>query len=458
MADNLMSDQRHTELMKAAEACIGLMNVGVRPNPALAKIADDHHMNEKEVSLVSHAVNNSKQLAHLQTTSPEKREEEFPITDAEEVKVIRTQPLTNAEDDPGDRYGPQDEKGETTKQKYHENDALDIKEELDKEAAASYSENSDFRLQPSQPDAVSTLRSAWGLEKGVPKLAEYEDPNPFAKLDYYRIGVEEARLKYAAARDQAISAINSLSESFRRVDAPRFAEFEKAAAATGVSRRTLDFIYEAGRLEKFGEERADLTQKLASPLYITSKTNEYVQKSVCADNFLKEAIDASAALSVIKKRAEAASPKIAGDTPTGVPGDIFKIDLDPQPAEEALSRAPSEFLGLGEDPVEGIRGIAGIGEAEKDKKEPRLSQEATQEMANFEARAVLEELMEDPVVGGYSMPEVVEAYNAAMSVNPNFGKAALTSYMRQHLATEGAVPLDLQLRASPRTPAGVGGD
>ncbi len=55
--------------------------------------------------------------------------------------------------------------------------------------------------------------------------------------------------------------------------------------------------------------------------------------------------------------------------------------------------------------------------------------------------------MEDEYIGGHSIPEVIEAYNAAMSVNPNFGRAELVSYIRQHLATQGAVPLDLQLRA-----------
>jgi len=43
---------------------------------------------------------------------------------------------------------------------------------------------------------------------------------------------------------------------------------------------------------------------------------------------------------------------------------------------------------------------------------------------------------------------VVDSYNRAMSVNPRFGEAELTSYIRSDLATEGGVPLDLQLRAT----------
>jgi len=66
MSEKLMSDERHEHLLKSAEETVGLMNIGIDPNAALAKVAEDKNLNDHEVDVVAHAVNNSKQLAYLQ--------------------------------------------------------------------------------------------------------------------------------------------------------------------------------------------------------------------------------------------------------------------------------------------------------------------------------------------------------------------------------------------------------
>jgi hypothetical protein len=87
MSLKFMPDSRHDELIKAASECIDLMNMDISPNTALKKVAEDFGMNDKEVVLVSHAVNNSKQLAHLQSADKEDKGSPFPLTNAQAVIV-----------------------------------------------------------------------------------------------------------------------------------------------------------------------------------------------------------------------------------------------------------------------------------------------------------------------------------------------------------------------------------
>lgn len=462
MPDKLMSEERHMQLIKAAEETIGLMNIGIDGEAALAKIADDNVMNDHEVELVAHAVNNSKQLAHIQESAPEDRDKSFPVINSDGVRAQRQEPITNADVNTDDRYAPQEDMGDSTEQKQDENDSLDTQDKILKDAAATtWKSPGDFRRRAETPDYATALREGWGLQETKVAHAEYENPNPYAKNDYIRIGIEEARVKAAEARNACEGALDKLAYTLRYASAPKFARLEKIAYAAGVSEATMNLVYHAAGLEGLDER---LQEKTASEgrIYITSTENEYLQDCVRADTMWKAAADATAACRILSERlatANAALDKVAadvGDRPPYYEGNLMgapvnvSSTIDPGELGEPIGKAPEEFF-AGEEAIRGALGTEGGGD-EIDTLEKALPQDVRQGMENLEGRATIEDLMQDEYIGGHSLPDVVDAYNAAISVNPDFAhsKAQLISYMRQHLATKGGVPLDLQLKARPK--------
>jgi hypothetical protein len=174
-----------------------------------------------------------------------------------------------------------------------------------------------------------------------------------------------------------------------------------------------------------------------------------LDRCVRADTLWKEAADYLAAKTVLETRYAEAQAKVAGalDWAAGK-NDQVAIDASLKGVGEALSTAPQDILGLGADPNATVMDAAGLSKPEGFEVNPSLDKTMRQDLANVDARGRLETLMQDNYISGHPLPEVIDAYNAAMSVNPQFGQAELTSYMRQHLASKGAVPLDLQVRAS----------
>lgn len=430
MPDELMSDARQKVLLKAAEETIGLMNVGIEPSAAMFKVAQDAGLNDHEVDVVTHAVNNSRQLAHLQTTTGDDRAASFPLIDPDKVRAYgELQPTTNADENTGSRYGSQEEAGDNVEAKIDAPDATCV-----------HKKQADYRLRKPREDHLSALRAGWGLPStGIAKVAAYEDPNPFSHIDYYRIGIEEARLRYTQKCNECTQAMYKVAEELRRIDAPAWCEVEKTAAALGVEKATLDFIAAVAQIEKFGGVRADLSVKTASTLKVSQRVMDIAQHCVRADTFWKEAADIHCAHEILSERQERAYSDLMPKEAT--------ISANLGELAEPIEKAPEEFGGVNPDI---IRSAIGGGEAPSTSAPTGPSHGIRQELRNNSARAQLEGLLSDEYIGGYNLPEVIEAYNSAMSVNPNFGHAELVSYLRQHLATQGGVPLDLQIRARPK--------
>lgn len=457
MPDQLMSEQRQQDLMKVAEETIGLMNIGVDGEAALRKLSEDKLLNDHEVELVAHAVNNSKQLHHLQTAAPEDREKTFEVINAKNItkKDERPQPATNAEGNSGDRYAPQETMGDSTAQKQDAPDAPEIHKELLDKAAESHQEYGDYRKKATTVDYAAILRDGWGLAQKQSKVAEYIDPNPYAKLGHTQIAIEEARLRESQCTYEALGTIQKVAERFRHVGAPAFEHIEKIATQLGVATETMDLIYRAGALDKFGEKRATHT-KVASRMYVSQSDNDLAELCVHADTMWKTAANAA----VEMRQAEEAHKKVAQRVAALAgsmmdPADNMRFDLNPSSLEQPLARAPQDYSGLGETREEQVTTLSdalgsggGADAGELKSFEEGIPLDVRQGLRNTDTRAAIEGLMEDDFIGGHSLPDVIEAYNAAMSVNPAFGRAQLVSYMRQHLATEGGVPLDLQMRAS----------
>ncbi len=437
-----MNDSRQNQLMKAAEVVVCLINAQVDPSVALRKVAADNNMNSKEVDLVSAAVNNSQVISHLETSKPEDKHAPFVITNADEV-VDKEHP------DDKDTIGQEQEEDKDAGR-----DATEIKDVITKEALSrSFIDNTDYRKVKSD---IATLRAEWDVRDT--KLAAWQDPTPMNKLRKYKHIVNEAKLAYTVNRDSALDKIASLASKFTFVVKPDFALMEKAALAEGVTPEILDIVYEAGNLSKHKIAR-NQTKTAGETIYVTKPVMDLVKNLKEIDKLWKMASDSwiayEKAIEVHNEREENLLPitKVAADKEKDH-GSLFGNSLDlghvASQAGEHMGAFPEEYTGLNNSGSDTIGNLGHIMNVTKGEGEPSntLEYNVQQPIKNMGTRKTIESLMADKYIGGHSLPEVVEAYNRAMSVNPKFGLAELQSYLRQDLASAGAVPLDLQIRAS----------
>lgn len=419
-----MSDQRQEVLIKSAESVLEYMNIGVEPTAALKKVAQEKDLNAKEVELVSSAVNNSKTLATLQTEKPENKGKSFPLTNAKTVV-----------DDLFPDY--KEDKSQASADRGQQ--AVIRAKQLNKEAvAASYYDYTDYRFgELGDFRAVSTI--------GEAKTARVVEKPGLGKLAGL---IEEERLQYTIARDGAETALSKVAIAFRYADAPKFERIEKIAHHAGVTPELVNMVYVLGNLESIGQKRGTDFQKTASTVRALPNEFKLLQDLMRADVLWKQAADHLAQQQVLEAEYRAREQKLYA----------VKVAEDHQVSVNlgtgSVGSTFDNFVGtgIGSDKLhEGIMDVAGIraGEGGKDdKKEPILPLSTRQQLSNNNAQETLGKLMGDQYIGGHKLPDVIDSYNRAMSVNPHFGEAELLSYIRQDLATEGGIPLDLQLRAS----------
>lgn len=428
----LMDDNRHSQLIKAAEQCIDLMNIGIDPNAALRKVAKDNTMTDKEVYLVSHAVNNSKQLAHLQTAKAEDKEKPFPLTNAEEAlgAASPAQLATGSEHSEQDAEQP---------------DAVGITENLKKDAAAdTYEDRGSYRrvfVSTEEKTAnVAALREAWGVT-GKTATVDTDLTNPYDSLNEVRFGIDRMSQEAMQLRDAACAKLDKIAQAFLYADPPSFAEFEKAAGTLGVTQEIIDLIYEMGPAEL---EMARSQEKVASErMHVSTDVYGLVKDAENADQLWQASADREAVKKHLQGVLRLEEAKIAGLLPEELE------DIEGVLGEGREESEKSDFLGLGEKPVEAISAISHVPSSVKSEtKIDDLSHGTRQQILNSNARSRIEALLQDPYVGKHEVPDVIDAYNQAISVNPNFGNAEILAYAKQHLGSRGAVPLDLMIRAS----------
>lgn len=421
----LMPEHRMDHLMKVAEECIGLISIDVEPNAALKKLATDNFLTDKEVELVSHAVNNSRQLAQFQQADAENRDKPFPLTNA---KIVNER-----------RYGTPGEMSADAKQTQDQPDAVGIADNVKK--MASYSESVDYRLRISPTLDALAIREQLGVVS-PPKVASVTLSSVHPSQAFL-VGIDEARTRAAQSTDAAAGIIRKVASVFQKIVAPDFADFEKVAAAEGVCDELVQMVYDDGNLSKYGAQRMKESVKTAR-IYTTSEIVNLVDLLKQAQEHIDDAANALAAKTVLETHRKTALGKLAS---------LFEsnIQVGPQGLSQEFEKAPGSFLGMGEDPNKAIMDIAGESKPEGYAPEASLSHDVSQELKNVDAQEQIQKLLDDPYIKGYDLPDIIDAFNAARSVNPTFGTAQLTSYVRQHLATGGGIPLELQARASRRS-------
>ncbi len=435
-----MSDDRQQHLIKCAQKVIELMNISVKPDAALVKVAKDEDLNSNEVALVSHAVNNSKTLSHLAGSAPEDKGAPFTLTNAElaNAQLNDSHPASEAKQD-----GVEKEAKKT--------------EAWKKEAAASSLYEYSSYLDIDQEDHRPMARTAFGVEApALPqaKLAsvgldddlqvQFEDGvDSLKKIAKLARQAEAARTEASYERDCGLNILSKLAVELRRTDAPRWDRIEKLAVAKGIGSDTLDLIYGGCALEGIGCKRAG-TEKLAGYVEASAREMVLVAAALQLESHIKRAGACSATQDLLQDRhdeLEARLMKVSGTF------DVINSEVSalPDKLTGAAYAGPSKTVELLGSAAGNMRSDGDEGSGYDKGDNTPLSLDARQNLTNVGGRQQIESLLGDEFIGKHPIPNVVDAFNRAMKTNPNLGEAELTQLVRQDLAGDGA-PLDTLLR------------
>lgn len=431
MSFKLMSEARQDHLIKCAESVADLTSAGIDPTSALRKVAEDAGLNANEIKRVSEAVNNASQLHVLQTEKPENRGKIAPLSNAEQVI--------------GELYP--DKKAEVDEDRAKQPDALEISDRINKTAVAKSLEDSGFYFQDQPTDHAQFFKTALALEPVTYRKTAGRSELELNDLRYLP-QIDAARLEASRLQDQAQEKIAAAATLFRRVGGAKFATVTQLAVCDPL---ILDLIWESENLAKIGHSRDNVKLAAYGKVPATAADLEAVALLHDADLLVKQAIDYQVCELLLKgERAEkerSLLQKFAEDKG----GSSFKTTADLQ-----IDKMPGHVEGVQKDllgdntPGQLLGGALDVskGDSESSDKPFQLPVGIRQQMANTDTQHQIEDLMQDEFVGGHDLPKVVDAYNRAISVNPNFGRAELLSYIRQDLATDGGVPLDTMIRAT----------
>jgi hypothetical protein len=470
MTIELMGNRRHAELIKAAEETIDGIGDGLAPNAALMKSAKEHDLNSKEVALVSSTVNNALTVSHLADSEPEQKADPFVITNADEV----SQQLFPEEKGEKPQNGIEPGKKPT-------DDDVESPLELDPQAQAKKASEMRMIGTPKAPsnlaedayldygdyhDAdvdgsghVKTAREAFALEgdpnragrmkvaadlsHGVSTDGEGRlTQDPYIHLRNLKVACDEARTRYDAARTEAYCQLEKIAEDFRRTDAPSFAKVAALAKRAGVTPATINVIFTAGQLDRFGHTNQQI--KLASHGVVVCTHHEmgYVEKVSQLETMWKQAAHCLAAKDEVERRTTEAEAQIHK---------IAQINAGEYAAkaEQTLGEFPSLATGAGSEDMYDMIGDAAGTSTDKDVEydELPLPNAARQRLENVSAQGSFSSMLDDDYIASRPMPEIVKAYNAAIqATRGKLPPEQLKAAVKRQLA--GGEDLDLETMSS----------
>ncbi len=442
MTLKLMPDDRHDHLFKCAEQVIGLMNSGAKPDAALAKVAHDGGLNSKEVTLVSHAVNNSKTLSHLSNSKVSDKDKPFLLTNAELVN----QQLNDSD--------PVVDGKEKELEKERKSDL-----EKKKEAAAATNQDLSCYLDPPAVDHAAAFREACGVAAPMESMkaasvkiaedgaVEFEDGrDAHQKIGRIRHAADDAQTDFIRYRDQAVQSIEKLAGEFRRTDAPQFSRIEKLAVHEGCADEVIETIFDQADLAKYGHKRAE-GEKMAGVQEINHREAGLVRETLRTESLLKSAADSLVLARYLDEQYTAIEQQLSKKAALSQAAQLVD-DVVAVPG--AISGGPG--AGPGQDAAGFYGSVAGSTPSEKTPEYKQRDQtpiglHTRQEIANTSGRAQIENLLADDYIGKHPIQNIVKAFNSAKSTNPHLGDAELVSLVRQDLASDGGVPIDTLLRA-----------
>lgn len=404
-----MSDSRREQLLKAASDVIDMIGMTVDPDAALEKAAADYSMNEHEIDLVSHAANNSLAYDHITTESEDARGAPFPVTNAETVRS---------------RLYPDKEKDvDEDPVAWHAPDALDTSRAQKKKAAdSSYVLEQNFNL-PQMPDPVEVLECAFAVEGMAKEATAYQEPELLSPLEKVRHQLDDLRMKVAHATDEVYRRIDRLRDHYSLMMPADFTTVKQAAASEGISGDLIALVAKAI------EEDPEIGQ-LPETIGVDPKTASVLSVVKELDQLVKQASDA-----------QAEHDRIYGEA-------MEKEAASYDPAKGlATAISSTRDLTIGEDFDEKIQQIAG----QRDEKPPfeRFrrydSDRAFDQSASVRDR--FNDIKNDSFVRGHDLGSIAEAFNAGLAGGFGSNRAKLLSFVRQYLASDANMPIDLLVRA-----------
>jgi hypothetical protein len=419
-----LSKTREDELIAGVKAAVDLVDSqGQTPDEAIEKVARDNKWGKDMIRFASHAYNTGRQTAQRETgTSIMDKFAEFALADpAKIVSAVWPKTVKSAADDQ-QLAGVSDD--------YASPPAwLDSRQRsttMEKSAAA----DDILAKQPKPP--------AYAPDPAVKMAQEHSKHVELQKE------ATEARVQTSYAHDEMVNALGQLGDYFKKHARDRlsFAAVEHAVATyfPQAAKKALDYAYTRNKMK---EARAADTEM--------PKTA--VDLNAAPFTLIKECLDTGARVSRLREFEKEAQAAVQSHRE----GDLAPFVLTSPPLGDKRASTSSKYLIPEDEPEKEanfLASVAGSSVADKTKSilDHALSDAPTSEarqktlgelsdpqhlaeMRKIQAQALLAEMMDDEVIGGYEPEKVLNAYNEISQLSPRGAMQPIIarSLLRRHL-------------------------
>jgi hypothetical protein len=412
MADvKLITPQQERLLSDSLVAAIKSANAGLAPDDALAKSASDHGLTPEFACRMVEAYNASKTVRHLQSTTGEKRAENFDLADRDVVlrKMYLSEPEKQALAQPSPlRFGKTYMVAPTN---------MHV---LEKAASSKNKIPTMFSVK---------LQDQKLTKKNKPKTPGLHESKALKmaglRQQLSNMG-QEIRMELRHAKDQAVKAACELESMLRIPGHVPFAELEQRVLSTygeKLGKKAVDMIWSMTDFERFGEKRASHPGRLmvlgVGPAYDAVRgLMSWLEKAAKVDQEMKEWQEKS-------KQVEKLLPEGAGQQPGGT-GATFVSDPS-MPRRPATAPLVDEAKALGEGAMPEATKQAAEEKSPGFSYDPaKILTQITQKpepitvfdpqhesrLRAIRAKLVMNDMISnDPVLSAYAPESVMEAYN-----------------------------------------------
>lgn len=420
-----LSKTHEDELIEGVKAAVDLVdNQDKSPDEAIEKVARDNKWGKDMIRFASHAYNTGRQTAQRETgDSILDKFAEFALADPAKItSAIWPEKVKSAADD-------QQLSG----------------------VSADYESPPAWLGSRQRVTTMEKSAAADDILARQPKPPAYE-PDPTVKMarehsKHVELQKEatEARVQVSQAHDELVNAMGQLGDYFKKHARDRlpFATVEHAVATyfPQAAKKALDYAYSRNKMK---EVRAADTQM--------PKTA--VDLNAAPFTLIKECLDTGARVSRLRGFEKDAQAAVQSHRE----GDLAPFVLTSPPQGDKEARTLSKYL-IPEDAepekeATFLASVAGSSVADKTKSilDHALSDAPTSdarrktlgelgdpkheaEMRKIRAQALLAEMMDDDVIGGYEPEKVMNAYNEISQLSPRGAMQPIIarSLLRRHL-------------------------
>lgn len=409
-----LSKEAENQLIEAVKRAVDMVDSqGLTPTAAIEKVAREERWGAPMIRFASHAYNTGRQTAQRQVgDSVLDKFAEFPLADADRV-IAAVFP-----------------------------DSVKSAAQIELETSVS----AEYDLPPQWLDGqrIDKLRKTASTEK-VASDAPTEsqlDSGERMKHAYSRHldekrAAEEARYQVSAANDRVLAALGQLGDYFKKsaFDRLALADVEHAAVShygtTG--QRLFDYVAQRNRSK---EARAADTQPSLIPINLDAAPFTLVK--ACVDAAKDLGVKKAAHQTAVGKMKKQADDLVPFEYASPAPARPFSLIDEPGPQKRA-----SMFGGvLGGTLADKTKGVLDETLSDQPAKDEVNSQwmelsdpNHENELRKIRTQALIAELMNDDVIGGYDPQQVVNAYNEISQMAPEASQQplAVRSLLRRHL-------------------------